>query len=183
MLDLLFGGRNLIFESPLSLEDATVRLQGEVTTPEWRLFENRRQLFMGTFAGGRFHIFRLASRRSSFKPTIDGTLTRTVNGCRVNARLKLAPGDLVAVSLLITIAVTMLLFGLQAVAAVLDPAVVVTDVTVVELLSLLIATLMLLGSVVSLIIDARRATRALATLFESQPPQFISRTVARQSQA
>jgi hypothetical protein len=54
---------------------------------------------------------------------------------------------------------------------------------VVELLSLLIATLMLVGSVVSLIIAARRATKTLATLFESQPPQFISRTVARQSQA
>lgn len=183
MLELLFGGRNLVFESPLSLEDATARLQREITTPEWRMLENRRQLFMGTFAGGRFHMFRLASRRNSFKPTIDGTLTRTVNGCRVNARLKLAPADLFAVSLLITIAVAMLWFGLQAVSAVLDPTVVVTDVTVVELLSLLIATLMLVGSVVSLIIGARRATRTLATLFESQRPQFISRTLARQSQA
>ena len=181
MLDLLFGGRNLIFASPLSVEDATTRLQREIATPEWRMFENRKQLFMGTFAGGRFHIFRLASRRNSFKPTIDGTLSNAVNGCRADARLKLAPGDLFSFSLLVVIGVAMVVFGLQAVATLLNPRDAVSDLTVVQLLCLLMAPLMLVGPVVTLFVETRRATRMLRTLFQSEPPLLMSRGIARQS--
>jgi hypothetical protein len=45
MLDLMFGGRKLIFESPLTLEEATRRLQNEIAVLEWRVYENRQQSF------------------------------------------------------------------------------------------------------------------------------------------
>ena len=166
MLDLLFGGRKLIFESPLSLEDATARLQREIAAPEWRMFENRRQLFIGTFAGDRFRIARLVPRQHAFRSTIDGTLSRAEHGCRVNARLKLAPMDLFYFSLLMLIAATLFLFGLRAVAEVLDPVSVTTDITVAKLLGLLLAPLMLVGPVIVVIVEARKATRMFRTLFQ-----------------
>jgi len=183
MLDLLFGGRSLIFESRLSVEDATMRLQREITTPEWRMRENRRQLFMGTFADGRFRIFRLASSRNSFKPTIDGTLSAAVNGCHVNARLKMAPMDRFSFGLLTAVGVTLLLFGLQAVITLVDPAGAVTEATVVELLALFMAPLMLVGPLVTLFVETRKATRTLAALLESQPARSTTKAVARQSEA
>jgi hypothetical protein len=166
MLDLLFGGRNLIVESQLSFEDATARLQREIAEPEWRMFDHRRQLFIGTLTGDRFHISRMVPRQHAFRPTIDGTLSRAVNGCRAKARLKLAPMDLFYFSLLMLIAAILFFFGLQAVAEVLDPVSVTTDFTVVKLLGLLIAPLMFTGPVIVVIVEARKATRMLRTLFQ-----------------
>ena len=166
MLDLLFGGRALIVESPLNLEEATTRLQSEIAEPEWRMFENRRQLFIGTFAGDRFRIARMVPRQQAFRPTIDGTLSRTEHGCRVNARMKLAPMDLFYFSVLMLISATLFFFGLQAVAEVVDPASVTTDITVAKLLGLLIAPLMLVGPVIVVIVEARRAARMFRTLFQ-----------------
>src|SRR5689334_4623342 len=98
MLGLLVG-RNLIFESPLSLEEATTRLQREIAAPEWRVYENRQQSFIGTLANGRFHMVRLVRGKNSFRPMIDGQLTPAMNGCRVDVRLKLPATSIFACAL------------------------------------------------------------------------------------
>src|SRR5215831_4695255 len=106
MLDLVFGGRKLVLASPLSLEEATKRLQREITAPgvraewrrpmEWRMFEKRPQSFIGTFADSRFHMVRLIRGRGSIRPWIDGKLSRAVDGCLVEVRLKMPTLPIVA---------------------------------------------------------------------------------------
>ena len=178
MFDLLFGGRHVTFESPLRMEEATLRLQRDIANPEWRPFENRPQSFFGTFADGRFHMQRLIRGRNAFRPVIDGRLSPAVNGCRVDARLKLPATGVFACVLLLAIGVTMLWFAIpHAIGLVTrDPTFVVTDFTVVLLWLLLIAPGMVVMPAVHTIIEARRATRLLARVFSSSPDNFSRST-------
>jgi hypothetical protein len=59
MLDLLFGGRRLVFESPLTHGEITARLQREVAPAVWEWHEARPNLFEGTFADSGFYMVRL----------------------------------------------------------------------------------------------------------------------------
>jgi hypothetical protein len=170
MLDLLFGGRHLVFESPLTLEEATGRLQNEIAVPEWRVYENRRQSFIGTFANGRFHMVRLVHGKNSFRPMIDGQLSPAMNGCRVDVRLKLPPVAVVACALFLVIGVSMILLALP-------QAVATHDLHFFALLG----PLMLVMAVVVPIAEARKAERTLASLFQSEPSRFVaegSRTIS-----
>ena len=162
MLDLLFGGRNLTFESRLTLEEATRRLQNEIAAPGWGMSENRQQSFIGTFANGRFHMVRLVRGRNSFRPMIIGQLSPVMNGCRVNVRLKLSAVAIVACVLFATIGVTMMSVALPRAAATYD-----------LVFFALLGALMLVVAVVIPIAEARKAARILSTLFQSEPSRFV----------
>ena len=158
MLDLVFGGRSLVFASPLSLEEVTTRLQREIVPPtiraewrrpmEWRMFDKRPQSFIGTFADGRFHMVRLERGRGSVRPWIDGRLSRTVNGCLAEVRLKMP-------ALAIGAYLPFMVLGVLA----------LFTIGVLALAGLLI----LLAPVIVWNSEAQKATALLADLFESQP--------------
>jgi hypothetical protein len=161
MLDLLVGGRKLVFESPLSLEDATRRLQQEITPSgvraewrrplEYRVFEKRPQSFIGTFADGRFHMVRLVRGRGSIRPWIDGQLARAVNGCRVDVRLKLP-------TLAFISCVPFLLFAMLALYA--------------GGVLALWGVFVIVAPVIMWNMEAQKAERLLADLFQSQPSRM-----------
>ena len=163
MLDLIFGGRHLVFASPLSLEEATRRLEREIVPPrvqvewrrpmEWRAFEKRPQSFIGTFADGRFHMVRLIRGRGSIRPWIDGMLSRAVSGCHVDVRLKVPAIAIVACLPFMALGVFALPFkGLFALGGLL----------------------MVVAPGIAWSIEARKATTMLAALFESAPSRSIA---------
>ena len=150
MLDLLFGGRRLIFKSGLSVEEATARLQREIAEPKRRIVENPPQSFIGTLADGRFHVARVQrGRRSSL--WIDGTLSRGAIGCHVDVRLKM---PVFAVAACLPVMAFGLFFALG--------------------FFLLPGLVLVLAPVVIPITEARKATRLLATLFEAAPSRPIA---------
>jgi len=91
MIDLLFRGRTLVFESSLSREEVTKRLQREIAPATSQWYENRPQLFEGTLSDGRFRMVRLVRGRNSFRPVVEGELVATPRGVRIDARLTLHP--------------------------------------------------------------------------------------------
>ena len=165
MLDLVFRGRNLVFDSPLTLEEAARRLQTEIAAPDWRLYENRQQPFVGTFTNGRFHMVRLVRGKNSFRPMIDGQLSPSMNGCRVNVRLKLPAVAVVACALFVVMGVTMMAVAL--------PQAAVTNNPFTTYFALL-GPLMLAMALVVPIVEARKAAQILATIFQSEPSAPIS---------
>jgi hypothetical protein len=90
MIDLLYRGRHLLLESPLTPDEATHRLQREISAPSWPARPTA-GLFVGTFADGRFRMSRAVSGRNSFRMTIEGTVTQGPRGTRIDARMKLHP--------------------------------------------------------------------------------------------
>jgi hypothetical protein len=91
MLDLLFPGRSVTFESALSLEDVTQRLQQEIAAPAWPIFDRRTQNFEGSFAGGRFRMRRIIKDRRSVNLMIKGQVSRAAAGTRVDVHLQMRP--------------------------------------------------------------------------------------------
>jgi hypothetical protein len=160
MMDLFFGGRRLVFESPLTLEDATKRLQNEIAAPKWRVYENRRQSFIGTFADGRFQAIRLVGGKNSFRPMIDGRLSASANGCRVDVRLKMPAVAVVACVLFVTVGVTIMSVALSRAAATGNP---------LARYFALLGSLMFGMPLVLPTVEARKAARILATIFQSEP--------------
>jgi len=156
---VIFGGRHIVFESPLSLEEATTRLEREITPPtvrsEWRrpmerrMFEKRPQSFIGTFADDRFHVVRLTRGRSSIRPWVDGTLSRSTRGCRVAVQLKMPTVALVAWTPFILLGVAAIFF--------------VGGVFALWGLLVILAP----GFVSNM--EAQKAERLLANLFQSEP--------------
>jgi len=160
MLDLLFGGRKLMFESPLNLQEATTRLQQDLAAPEWRVYENRQQAFVGALADGRFHLMRLVRGKHSFRPMIDGQMSPTVNGCRITARLTLPPGAVVACVLFLVVGVTMFSVALAQILTAGGPS------SFAKYFLVLGPTLILISVVVP-IVEARTATRLLGTVLNA----------------
>jgi hypothetical protein len=91
MFDVLYPGRRLIIDSPLSVEEVSQRLAHEVAPPamELRFREPRPQRFEGTFAGGQFSFVRLVRGRNSFRPWMKGRLSPQPNGSRLDVHLQL----------------------------------------------------------------------------------------------
>lgn len=91
MIDLFFPGRSVRFETSLTPEEVTHRLQQEITAPARPFFDRRTQHFQGTFADGRFHMLRIVKGRNSFNPVITGQLSPMAGGTRIEAQLQLHP--------------------------------------------------------------------------------------------
>lgn len=91
MIDLLFTGRSVTFETSLTPEQVTHRLQQDITAPARPFFDRRTQRFQGTFEGERFQMMRIVKGRNSFNPVIRGQLSRVAGGTRIEAQLQLHP--------------------------------------------------------------------------------------------
>ena len=150
-----------MFESPLSREQVTARLGREIAAPEYRPFENRPQLFEGTFADGRFRMVRLSRGRNSLRPMISGELSSGVRGARVDVRLWLHPGVLAA------FAIVFLVGG--AAASIAVPDYLRSRQPSVPLGIAALIAWMFVGFTIGATVEARRATRLLARFFETEP--------------
>ena len=91
MMDLFFPGRSVTFETSLTAEEVTHRLQQDITEPARPFFDRRTQRFQGTFAEGRFLMMRIVKGRNSFNPVIRGHLSSVAGGTRIDAQLQLHP--------------------------------------------------------------------------------------------
>jgi hypothetical protein len=161
MMDLLFRGRRLAFESPLSREEVTRRLQREVAPPAWTWYEQRPQLFEGTFADDRFRMVRLVRGRNSFRPVIEGRLLPGRNGVRIEVQLKLHPLVLILCGLLVVVggSIAVLVASELSTTRQVPPQVSFVVWMAVVFSVFLVVTLL----------EARKAARLLADVFESEP--------------
>ena len=159
MLELLYPGRKVVFDSPLTVDEVTRRLQREITPPATTWRDTRQQLFEGTFANGRFEMMRLVRGRNSFRTVMKGLVSQAPTGARLDVRLQLHPVVLGAGVFFAVI------FG--AIAAIATP-----EIPMIGGSSLLVRLLTMaavafafagLGS-----IEARAATRLLANLIEAR---------------
>ena len=91
MIDLLFTGRSVTFETSLTPEEVTNRLQQEITAPARPFVDRRTQRFQGTFDSGRFQMMRIVKGRNSFNPVVRGQLAGVAGGTRIEAQLQLHP--------------------------------------------------------------------------------------------
>ena len=162
MLDLLFSGRRLVFESALSLEEVTQRLQREVAPPKWQLIETRPHLFEGTFSDGRFSMARKVGGRNSFRPMIEGQLSRGPRGARVDVQLKLHPAIVIFCAVLFSI-------GALVVAGIAASGFSMADVTPQHLPPMVVVPVVFIAFLFAPGVEARKATRLLAALFEAEP--------------
>jgi hypothetical protein len=161
MLDLVFRGRALVFETALGVDEVTRRLAREVVPPKWQFRETRTQLFEGTFSDGRFHMVRLVRGRNSFRPLIDGSVTPGSKGARVDVVLRLHP---------LVLGLCAVLFAVGAlVATVAGAESLTTGTTSPGWLFSGALVLVFLVFLVATVVEARTATRLLATLFEAAP--------------
>jgi hypothetical protein len=174
MFDVLYPGRRLVINSPLSVEEVTERLGREVTPPVMRsqLWDRRQQGFEGTFADGQFSFIRLVHGRNSFRPWMKGRLSAQPTGTRVDLHLQMHLFILVFGVVLAIIA------GTIAAIAAPELPVVANSPLVARLLAMaLIAVIFAgLGS-----IEARTATRLLEKVVGATPGE--SRRASQQTVA
>ena len=91
MFDVLYPGRRLVIDSPLSVEEVTHRLGREVAAPAITRpsREKRTQSFEGTFANGDFSFIRLVRGQNSFRPWMKGRVSAQAAGTRIDVHLQL----------------------------------------------------------------------------------------------
>lgn len=159
MIDLVFG-RRLTFHSPLTSEDLAARLGREVAPPTLFPRSKGPQAFEGTVADGRFRMMRSVRGRNSFRSLISGTVSPGGRGARVDVRLQLHPAVLIFCALFLLVAAAIASIAIpEFLATGSSPGLIfVIAVTLVFVLFAIVAT-----------VEARKATRMLAALFESQP--------------
>jgi hypothetical protein len=162
MLDLLFPGRRLAFDSALSLEEVTRRLQQEIAAPALPIFDRRTQTFQGRFADGRFWMKRIVKGRNSFNPLIEGELSRVAGGTRVEARLQLHPLVLALLAIFTLVA--------SQIAAIAAPE--FLPVPGAGLAGGVAATLLIVGLCLAMSnVEARKTLKLLSGIFGAPPTQ------------
>ena len=174
MLNLLYPGRQLVLDSPLAVDEVTRRLQREIASPEWRLWENRPQMFQGTFENGRFGMMRLVRGRNSFRPVMTGLVSQGQTGTRLVVRLQLHPLVLGAGVFFALIAGT--------IASIAAPAIPVIGGSPLLVRLLAMAAVMFIFAAVGSV-EGRTATRLLSNLVEAQvhrPRHVAERSAAQQ---
>lgn len=160
MIDLV-RGRPLVFETLLSREEVTARLRREIAAPKHQLFENRTNLFEGSFVDDRFRVVRLVRGRNSFRPLISGRVSSGTRGARIDVELQLHAGVVVLLAIL-------LLAG-GAAASIAIPEFLRTREPSVPIVFVLLMACAFSGFALISAVESRRAARMLAGLFETEP--------------
>jgi hypothetical protein len=160
MFDVMYPGRTLLFDSPLSVEEVTRRLEREVAPPAMELFKTRQQLFEGTFADRQFTVIRRVRGRNSFRPWIKGRVLEGSRGARVEVRLQMSPLVLVFGLVFAIVAGT--------IAAVAAPELPLVGGSPLGLRLLVAAAVALLFAALGNF-EARAATRLLETVIGAKP--------------
>ena len=158
-MDLVFG-RRLVFVSSLTREDLVTRLEQQVAPPRLFSTEKGPQPFEGTVAEGRFQMMRSVRGRNSFRPVISGAVTSSGHGARVDVRLQLHP-------LVMGICAFVLLIGAMA-GSIAIPEYVATGGSPGLVFVLGLAAVFTVFAIAAAM-EARKATRMLAALFEAEP--------------
>lgn len=164
MIDLI-RGRYLVFESALSGDEVTARLRREIAAPGYHVFENRTNLFEGTFTDDRFRMVRLVRGRNSLRPVITGGVSSGTRGARIDVQLQLHPAVVVLCGIL-------LLAG-GAVASIAVPEFLRSGEPSVQLGFVVGMALIFLVFALAAVGEARRATRMLAGLFGTEPTTTV----------
>jgi hypothetical protein len=93
---LLFPYKQLVFESPLSQEEAIRRLSLEVADPrsgsQW--FKANPLPFDGTVSETGFKIRRFIRGRNAFRPVVYGRFSPSISGVRIAITMRLPTGVL-----------------------------------------------------------------------------------------
>jgi hypothetical protein len=161
MIDLLFRGRRLVFESSLSREEVTARLQREVAPATWQWRKTSRQLFEGTFADGRFHMIRVVRGRNSFRPVIEGQIVPQPHGVRIDVQLRLHPLVVIICGVLFTFGAGVAVIAVSEYLSTREPS---PQLFVAGLMALVFSVFLVAPGV-----EAAKSTRLLANLFQSTP--------------
>ena len=159
MLDLVCG-RRLVFQSRLTRDDLMTRLERQVAPPWLFARDKGAHLFDGSVADGRFQMMRSERGRNSFRPVISGAVTSGAHGARVDVRLQLHP-------VVMGICAFVLLVGAMA-GAIAIPEYVATGASPGMVFVLGLAAV-LTAFAIAAVMEARKATRMLAALFEAEP--------------
>jgi hypothetical protein len=145
MFQVLYSGRAIVLDSPLTVEEVTRRLQ---------------QRFDGTFADGRLSILRRVRGRNSFRPVVEGQVVPRSAGSRLDLRMRLHPLVLVFGAIFALIAGT--------IAAIAAPAIPVVGSSplLIRLLAMVAVAVIFaaLGNV-----EVRTSTRLLSELAAAKP--------------
>lgn len=166
MLDLVFG-RRLVFETRLTRDDLMTRLQREVAPRRLFTRDKGPQLFDGSVADGRFQMMRSVRGRNSFRPVISGAVTSSGHGARVDVRLQLHP-------VVVGVCAFMLLVGAMAGSIAIREYVATGGSPGLVFVLGLAAVFTAFAAAAAM--EARKATRMLAALFEAEPaPNGASR--------
>jgi VIT1/CCC1 family predicted Fe2+/Mn2+ transporter len=144
-LELLYPGRPLVLDSPLSAEDLTRRLEAA---------------FEGTCVDGRLRVMRRVRGTNSFRPLVEGHLRRAPRGSRLDVRLRLHPVVLAFGAVFAT--------GAGLAAAVAAPEIPMAAGSPLLALVLAMAAVAFLFALLGAI-EARTSTRLLATLAQATP--------------
>lgn len=159
MLDLVFG-RRLVFQSTLTREDLMTRLEQQVAPPRLLSSQKGPHPFEGTVANGGFRMMRSVRGRNSFRPVISGSMASAAHGTRVDARLQLHP-------IVLALCAIVLLVGAM-VASIAIPEYVATGSSPGIVFVLALAAVFTAFAIAAAV-EARKATRMLATLFVAEP--------------
>jgi hypothetical protein len=166
MIDLL-RGRSLVFETRLSPDEITRRLEREVAPPAWRIYENRSQLFVGTFTDGRFRMVRLFRGKNSFRTLIEGQLSPSPGGARIDVRLRMHPAVMIVCTLLVIVG------GIFAAIALSEAL--AGGYSLRALIMVLAFPVAGLGMLFLLGVEASKATQLLAEVFDAKPIRSAGR--------
>jgi hypothetical protein len=163
MIDLLFRGRRVVFDSLHGVTEAQARLAREVAAPEWSMRRDRRtQLFEGTVADGRFEVVRRVQGRNSFRPMIEGQLSPSAGGSRIEVRMRMSPAVL---------GLLVILLGVGAlVASVAASDLMARNETVTATLVVLSVPALAFAMLGLASMEARKAARLLAGVFDAKQP-------------
>jgi hypothetical protein len=145
MFQVLYPGRTVVLNSPLSVEEVTRRLQ---------------QGFAGTVTGGRLRVMRRVRGRNSFRPIIEGLVSPNSAGSRLDLRMRLHPFSLAAGAVFAFIAGTLAVVAAPPI-PIVGSSPLLIRVLVLGAVALLFAAL---GN-----IEVRTSTRLLSELAEAKP--------------
>ena len=164
MIDLVFG-RRLTFQSPLARDAVEARLQTEIAPPRFFSRGDPTHQFEGTFAEGRFRIVRQVRGRHSFRSVVSGTVSSGARGARVDVRLQLHPAVLIICAIIV-------MFG-GLIASIAVPEYLSTGSSPALVFVLGLAGVFVAFAIVAAV-EARKAIRMLAALFETKPAPWRS---------
>jgi hypothetical protein len=116
--------------------------------------------FEGTVADGRFRMMRPVRGRRSFRPVISGAVTSAARGACVDVRLQLHPMVMELCGVVLLVA--------KLAAAIAIPECLATGESPGMVLVLALAAMFTVFAVAGAV-EARKATRMLAVLFEAEP--------------
>lgn len=87
----IIPSRSLVIDTNLSVEKSIQRLQSQVEPRKLLRWSRNHLPFEGEVGGSDFHIRRIIHNRNSFLPQIEGTISESEKGSKINIRMTVHP--------------------------------------------------------------------------------------------